>query len=58
MLTIVAFPELLKVIYNIADFVGKSAVVLACWPCAKSATEKQGAKAARLPCEVDHRGLA
>merc|ERR1719373_1506049 len=47
-LTTVASPELLNVIYNIADFVNKIAFVLACWSCAKSATEKEGSKAALL----------
>merc|ERR1712003_114744 len=47
-LTTVASPELLNVIYNIADFVNKIAFVLCCWSCAKSATEKEEAKAALL----------
>jgi len=47
-LTTVASPELLNVIYNIADFVNKIAFVLACWSCAKSATEKESAKASLL----------
>merc|ERR1711907_793928 len=38
-LTTAASPELLNVIYNIADFVNKIAFVLACWSCAKSASE-------------------
>merc|ERR1712157_406273 len=38
-LTTVASPQLLNVIYNIADFVNKIAFVLCCWSCAKSATE-------------------
>merc|ERR1712048_1401481 len=44
-MTTVASPQLLNVIYNIADFVNKIAFVLACWSCAKSATEKAGGKA-------------
>merc|ERR1711948_225537 len=47
-LTTVASPELLNVIYNIADFVNKIAFVLACWSCAKSATEKEAGKQALL----------
>jgi bacteriorhodopsin len=39
-LTTAASAELLNVIYNIADFVNKIAFVLACWSCAKSASEK------------------
>jgi bacteriorhodopsin len=42
-LTTVASPQLLNVIYNIADFVNKIAFVLCCWSCAKSASEKKEA---------------
>merc|ERR1712157_670363 len=44
-MTSVASPEILNVIYNIADFVNKIAFVLACWSCAKSATEAESKKA-------------
>jgi len=44
-MTSVASPEILNVIYNIADFVNKIAFVLACWSCAKSATEAEAKKA-------------
>merc|ERR1712064_48453 len=43
-MTSVASPQLLNVIYNIADFVNKIAFVLCCWSCAKSATEKEAQK--------------
>merc|ERR1712203_254427 len=33
--------EALNVTYNIADFVNKIALVLACWSCAKSDTERE-----------------
>merc|ERR1712159_614960 len=39
-LTTAASSELLNIIYNIADFINKIAFVLACWSCAKSASEK------------------
>jgi bacteriorhodopsin len=39
-LTTSASSELLNIIYNIADFINKIAFVLACWSCAKSASEK------------------
>merc|ERR1711976_1134263 len=40
-LTTAASSELLNIIYNIADFINKIAFVLACWSCAKSASEKK-----------------
>jgi len=42
-LTASASSEALNVVYNIADFVNKIAFVLACWSCAKTDSEKQGA---------------